>query len=95
MQINIGDENQKTGVNKNEVKQLVSYCSQIDLDLVGLMCIPPVDINPESYFKEMNKLNKNFGFTDLSMGMSSDFLTAAENLSTYIRIGSSIFGKRS
>ena len=94
LQINIGDENQKTGVNKNEVKQLVSYCSQIDLDLVGLMCIPPVDINPESYFKEMNKLNKNFGFTDLSMGMSSDFLTAAENLSTYIRIGSSIFGER-
>ena len=58
------------------------------------MCIPPVSIEPESYFNELNQLNKNFGFTELSMGMSSDYLKAAKNLSTYLRIGSSIFGQR-
>ena len=59
------------------------------------MCIPPINIDPENYFEEMNKLNKNFGFTELSMGMSSDYLIAAKHLSTYVRIGSSIFGQRS
>jgi len=59
------------------------------------MCIPPANINTESYFEEMNKLNNNLGFTELSMGMSSDFLIATKHLSTYVRIGSSIFGKRS
>ena len=59
------------------------------------MCIPPIiNIDPEDYFKEMKKLNKNLGFTELSMGMSSDFLAAAKHSSTYIRIGSSIFGQR-
>ena len=55
LQVNIGDENQKSGINKNEVNQLVSYCKEIGLDLIGLMCIPPVNIDPESYFEEMNK----------------------------------------
>ena len=95
LQVNIGNENQKSGIKKNEVNQLASYCDEIGLDLVGLMCIPPAGINPESYFQEMNKLNKNLGFKELSMGMSSDFLLAAKNLSTYIRIGSNIFGERS
>jgi pyridoxal phosphate enzyme (YggS family) len=95
LQVNIGNENQKSGVNKNDVSQLVSYCKEIDLDLVGLMCIPPVNIDSENYFKEMNKLNKIFGFSELSMGMSSDFLKAAKHFSTYVRIGSSIFGQRS
>ena len=58
------------------------------------MCIPPANIDPQIFFREMNQLNKSFGFTDLSMGMSSDYLKAAENLSTYIRIGSNIFGQR-
>ena len=58
------------------------------------MCIPPANIDPENYFKEMNELNKLFGFSELSMGMSSDFLKAAKHLSTYVRIGSSIFGQR-
>ena len=95
LQINIGDENQKSGINKNNVKQLVNYCKEIGLDLIGLMCIPPADIDPEEYFEEMNKLNENLNFSDLSMGMSSDFLKAAKYHSTYLRIGSSIFGKRS
>ena len=95
LQVNIGDESQKSGINKNDVSQLVSYCKEINLDLIGLMCIPPANIDPENYFKEMNKLNKIFGFSELSMGMSSDFLKAAKHLSTYVRIGSSIFGQRS
>ena len=95
LQVNIGDENQKSGINKNNVKQLVNYCKEISLDLIGLMCIPPADIDPVGYFEEMNKLNENLNFSDLSMGMSSDFLKAAKHHSTYLRIGSSIFGKRS
>jgi len=94
LQVNIGDENQKSGINKNNVKQLVNYCKEIGLDLIGLMCIPPADIDPVGYFEEMNKLNENLNFSDLSMGMSSDFLKAAKHHSTYLRIGSSIFGKR-
>ena len=95
LQVNIGDENQKSGINKNDLIELVSYCKEIDLDLIGLMCIPPLNIDPAGYFEEMNKLNKELGFTELSMGMSSDFLLAAKYLSTYVRIGSSIFGQRS
>ncbi len=95
LQVNIGGENQKSGVNKNELMELVSYCKEIDLDLIGLMCIPPLNIDPVGYFVEMNKLNKEFGFTELSMGMSSDFITAVKYSATYIRIGSSIFGPRS
>ena len=95
LQVNIGDENQKTGINKKDVSQLVSYCKEIGLDLIGLMCIPPANIDPERYFEEMNKLNKNLDLSELSMGMSSDFLKAIKHFSTYVRIGSGIFGKRS
>ena len=95
LQVNIGDENQKSGINKNELNQLVSYCKEINLDLIGLMCIPPVNTNPDVYFDEMQNLNKTLGFEELSMGMSSDFLVAAKNKSTFIRVGSSIFGQRS
>ena len=95
LQVNIGDEDQKSGINKNELKQLVSYCKEISLDLIGLMCIPPAKINPEIYFDEMKNLNKALGFKELSMGMSSDFLIATKHESTFIRIGASIFGQRS
>ena len=94
LQVNIGEENQKSGINKNDVSHLVSYCKEIGLDLIGLMCIPPINIDPENYFKEMNILNKSLGFSELSMGMSSDFLLATKYLSTYVRVGSSIFGQR-
>jgi len=94
LQVNIGDEHQKSGINKNEVSQLVSYCKEIDLELIGLMCIPPVNIDPENYFKEMNILNETLGFSQLSMGMSSDYLIAVQNFSTHVRVGSSIFGPR-
>ena len=95
LQVNIGNEDQKSGVNTIQVSQLASYCKEIGLDLIGLMCIPPINVDPESYFEEMNKLNKDLGFVELSMGMSSDYLTAIKYLSTYVRVGSSIFGQRS
>ena len=95
LQVNIGEENQKSGINKNNVRELVSYCKEIGLDLIGLMCIPPINIDPENYFKEMNILNKSLGFSELSMGMSSDFLLAIKYFSTYVRVGSAIFGQRS
>ncbi len=95
LQVNIGNENQKSGIDKDKLNQLVTYCKEIGLDLVGLMCIPPANIDPEDYFKEMKKINKILGFSELSMGMSSDFLKAAEYSSTYIRVGSKIFGQRS
>ena len=95
LQVNIGDENQKSGINKSELEKLVSYSRLIGLNVIGLMCIPPINIDPEGFFVEMKKLKKEFGFTDLSMGMSSDYLTAVKHLSSYVRVGSSIFGERS
>jgi pyridoxal phosphate enzyme (YggS family) len=95
VQVNIGDENQKSGINKNELNDLVSYSKELDLNIIGLMCIPPVDVNPINLFKEMSELNKSYNFQDLSMGMSSDYIDASRNNATYLRIGSSIFGARS
>ena len=95
LQINIGDENQKSGINTNDLKQLVDYCKEINLNLIGLMCIPPNNINPEFYFEEMKNLNQALDLKQLSMGMSSDYLIAAMKQSTFIRVGSGIFGQRS
>ena len=95
LQINIGDEQQKSGINKNYLNDFYLYCKKLNLDVVGLMCIPPADNKPEIFFKEMALLNKKLNLSELSMGMSSDYIEAAKNSSTYIRIGSNIFGKRS
>ena len=95
IQVNIGNEDQKSGINKNELNDFVSYCKKINLDVIGLMCIPPVNSNSSNYFQEMKLLNNNFLFKELSMGMSSDYLEASKNSATYLRIGSSIFGQRS
>ena len=94
LQVNIGDENQKSGIDKSEVEQLVSVCKEIGLNVIGLMCIPPINVDPENYFSEMNNLKKDLDLAELSMGMSSDYLKAVKHLSTYIRVGSSIFGQR-
>ena len=67
LQVNIGEEDQKSGVDKNKVKQLFSYCNEIGLNVVGLMCIPPADIEPEKYFVEMNKLNQDLGLRELNL----------------------------
>jgi len=95
IQVNIGEEEQKSGVSKVDLHKLVSYCKEVKLDVIGLMCIPPFDMSSTNYFNEMNNLNKDFGFSELSMGMSSDYLKASEYSATYLRIGSSIFGQRS
>ena len=94
LQVNIGEESQKSGINKENVGQLALYCKEIGLDVIGLMCIPPADVEPSKYFEEMQNLNKSLGFVELSMGMSSDFILAVKNLSTFVRVGSSIFGQR-
>ena len=94
LQVNIGNEDQKSGINKNDVSSMVLYCKEVGLDLIGLMCIPPVETSPEKYFKEMSMLNKSSGLVELSMGMSSDYLEAVKCGSTYVRIGSKIFGSR-
>ena len=94
IQVNIGNEEQKSGIKKTEVSGLISYCKKINLDVIGLMCLPPLDIESSFYFKEMNLLNNSFGLSELSMGMSSDYIEASKNSASYLRIGSSIFGKR-
>ena len=94
IQVNIGNENQKSGVKKEKLESLVNYCKKLNLEVIGLMCIPPINEQPAFYFKKMSELNKDFGFFELSMGMSSDYITAIENSATYIRVGSSIFGER-
>ena len=94
IQINLGNEEQKSGISKNQIDEFYKYCKNLNLNIIGLMCIPPVEDNPDQYFKELNLLNQKLDLKDLSMGMSSDYLNAAQNHSTYLRIGSSIFGKR-
>jgi pyridoxal phosphate enzyme (YggS family) len=95
LQVNIGKEKQKSGINKDHLNDFYSYCKNLNLDVVGLMCIPPVDGKSEIFFKEMALLTKKLDLKELSMGMSSDYIKAAKNSSTYLRIGSNIFGKRS
>ena len=94
IQVNIGDENQKSGININQTNNLIMFCKKINLNVIGLMCIPPAEIDPIRYFEQMNKINKINNFNELSMGMSSDYLKAAQYNSTYLRIGSNIFGQR-
>ena len=94
LQVNIGDEEQKSGINKDYLNDLFSYCKNLNLDVVGLMCIPPENNKSEIFFKEMSLLNKKLNLKELSMGMSADYIEAAKNSATYLRIGSNIFGKR-
>ena len=94
IQVNIGNENQKSGVTKEELKDLYLYCKELDLNVIGLMCIPPANLNPEPYFENLAKLNESLNLPELSMGMSSDYNQALNNSSTFIRVGSSIFGDR-
>jgi len=95
IQVNIGNEDQKSGISKNEVHDFYNYCKNLNLDVIGLMCIPPFNEDTKKYFVEMNELNEKLKLNELSMGMSSDYIEAIENNSTFVRIGSSIFGQRS
>ena len=94
IQVNIGNEDQKSGVSVDEVMDFHNYCKSLDLDIIGLMCIPPINEDASKYFIQMNDLNSKLDLKELSMGMSSDYLDAIENNATFIRIGSSIFGER-
>ena len=95
IQVNIGNENQKGGINPNLLADFVKFCKfDLKLNILGLMCIPPVHSKPDFFFNKLKELNNNFNLKDLSMGMSSDYESAIKHGSSYVRIGSSIFGKR-
>ena len=95
IQVNIGNEEQKSGIKIDQIKDLITISKQLNLNVIGLMCIPPANEEPEKYFKAIKSLNEKYNLKEISMGMSSDYLKAVENSSTYLRIGSSIFGQRS
>ena len=96
IQVNIGDESQKVGINVNNLNEFYSICvKELKLDIIGLMCLPPINENTKKYFEQMEKLNKQLGLKELSLGMSGDYLDAVNYGSTYVRIGSKIFGNRS
>ena len=94
IQVNIGNEDQKSGVNPNKLKTFYKYCLDKDLDVIGTMCLPPISEDPEKYFMRMNYLNKDLGLNEISMGMSADYIPAINNNATFIRVGSKIFGER-
>ena len=96
IQVNIGNELQKSGIPVRELDSFYNYCvNEINLNVIGLMVIPPNDNNSEKYFKSLNVLNKSLALENLSMGMSSDYDLAIKNGASHVRIGSSIFGSRS
>ena len=94
IQVNIGNEDQKSGLNKEKLINFYKFCKNLNLDIIGTMCIPPNNNNIINYFTEMNKINQKLNFKDLSMGMSGDYMEAIKNNATYVRIGSKIFGSR-
>tara|TARA_Y100000591_G_scaffold84806_1_gene71504 strand:- start:4883 stop:5530 length:648 start_codon:yes stop_codon:yes gene_type:complete len=95
IQVNIGNENQKSGINQKEIKEFLDECkNNLRLNIVGLMCIPPNNENSDEYFDQMQKMKNNFNINELSMGMSNDYLNAIKFGSTMVRIGSKIFGNR-
>ena len=95
IQVNIGNEMQKSGIPVGELDPFYNYCKEVNLNILGLMVIPPNDNKSEKYFKSLNELNKSLALQDLSMGMSADYIEAVKHGATYIRVGSSIFGERS
>ena len=95
IQINIGNEEQKNGIRVEQLENFYNTCvKNLDLEIVGLMCLPPENHDSRPYFKKMKELNKNLGLKELSMGMSSDYLEAVEFGASFVRVGSKIFGKR-
>ncbi len=96
IQVNIGNENQKNGISTERVEDFYNICNKdLGLNIVGLMCLPPIDSNTKVYFAKMQKLKKQINLSELSMGMSDDYLKAIKYDATYLRIGSKIFGSRS
>jgi pyridoxal phosphate enzyme (YggS family) len=94
IQVNVGNEDQKSGIDKKNLNDFYKFCKKLNLDIIGTMCIPPNDNNTKKYFSEMNDINKELNFKELSMGMSGDYLEAIGYNATYVRVGSKIFGSR-
>jgi len=95
VQVNVGEESQKSGISPNNVNQFVNYCkNRLSLNIIGLMCLPPINENPEKYFLHLNQLRNQTDLCHLSMGMSNDYQTAIKCGSTFLRIGSKILGER-
>ena len=94
IQVNIGNESQKNGIHVKKLGEFYNYCKELNLNILGIMCIPPIDEDSEVSFSRMNYLKKKFNFKEQSMGMSSDYLIAIKYNATYLRIGSEIFGQR-
>ena len=96
IQVNLGNEDQKSGIDKENLKSFYEKCTkEFQLNIIGLMCLPPQDALVRPYFSDMEKLNEFIGLKDLSIGMSSDYLDAIDYGATFVRIGSKIFGNRS
>jgi hypothetical protein len=96
IQVNIGDESQKNGIHISEVKEFVRYCVfELELQIIGLMCIPPISGDTNVYFTQLSKLASENNLKELSMGMSNDYLSALKNGSTFVRVGSGIFSEKS
>ena len=96
IQVNVGNEIQKSGIPVNELDPFYNYCvNELNLNIIGLMVIPPISQKADKYFKTLNELNKSLALQNLSMGMSADYVEAVEHGSTFVRVGSSIFGSRS
>jgi len=96
IQVNIGNETQKSGIKTENLKDFFYECkNNLNLDIIGLMCIPPVSQSSEQFFKKMNSLSNELDLNELSMGMSQDYLNAISNNASFVRIGSKIFGERS
>ena len=94
IQINLGNEDQKSGIRKDNLVEFYDFTKNLGLNIVGIMCIPPFNQDSSKFFSEMNELNSKINLKHLSMGMSADYLSALEYKSTFLRIGSDIFGKR-
>ena len=94
IQLNLGNESQKSGIIKENLLDFYNFSKDLDLNIIGIMCIPPFNEDSTKYFSQMSELNKLINLKELSMGMSSDYLNAIEHKSTYLRIGSNIFGQR-
>ena len=95
IQINIGNENQKNGINKEDLEPFYKKCTEeFNLNIIGLMCLPPFDKNSQPFFLEMKRISQTLNLNELSMGMSNDYMEAVSSGATYVRIGSKIFGER-
>ena len=94
IQVNLGNESQKSGIIKENLLDFYNFSKELDLNIIGVMCIPPFNEDSTKFFSQMQDLNEIINLKELSMGMSSDYLNAIEHKATYLRIGSNIFGQR-